>query len=296
MSMGIIAGVIGAGASIYGASQAGGSSGAPAPVQANPGQSLMQYIKGLGKGLPSLTAMEGQYRPQYGQLNIADQQQYLNALLGLGGQAQGAAGQQLQAARQQDFANMQANTGSVMGILGGIDPNGKQMAANATTMAQQAYDRSQGPLSFEERRGADQQAREAFGARGRLNDNVSVIGEVLGREDVMAGKREEAQRLGNNAFALNQQYSSPALGMLMGTPASTALGQDYLANSQSIIGQNTPQLINPDAGINMGMQNAANMNSYNMAQAAAQQNQAAQWGQVGSSLLGLAGNLYSTRN
>lgn len=282
-------GVAGVATSAIGASQGGD---APAPVQANPGQSLLQYIKGLEKGSGRLHSLESTWRPQYGQLNIADQQQYLTALLGLGGQAQGAASQQLQAGRQADYANMLGNTGTVMNILGGIDPSGKQMAQNATTMAQQAYDRAQGPLSFEERRGADQQARESFGARGRLNDNVSVVGEILGREDVMQAKRAEAQQLGNNAFALNQQYSSPALGLLMGTPASTALGQDYLTGSQGIIGQNTPQLVNPDAGINMGLQNAANMNSYNMAQAAAKQNQAAQWGQIGSSLLGIAGNLY----
>jgi hypothetical protein len=79
----------------------------------------------------------------------------------------------------------------------------------------------------------------------------------------------------------------------MGTPQSTALGQDYLANSAGIIGKNSPQFINPDAGINMGMQNAANMNSYNMANAAAQQNRSAMFGQVGGSLMDLAGTIYS---
>lgn len=293
MSMAIIAGVVGVAGTAYSAySSSQAADGAPAPVQANPGQSLMQYIKGLKKGLPSLTNLESEYRPQYGQLNINDQTQYLNSLLGLGGQATAAAGQQLQTARQQDYANMGANTGSVMGILGGINPNGQQAAQRATTMADDAYNRSLS-ISPQEARASDQQAREAFGARGRINDNVSVVGELMGREDVMAGKRAEASAANQNAFELNSRYSSPALGMLMGTPASTALGGDYLASSQGIIGKNTPQLINPDAGINMGMQNAANMNSYNMQQAAAQQNSAAAWGQMGSSLLGLAGKLYT---
>ena len=85
------------------------------------------------------------------------------------------------------------------------------------------------------------------------------------------------------------------MNLLMGTPASTALGQDYLSRSMGIIGQNGPQFINPDAGINMGAQTAANLNSYNMAQAASRQNSAAQWGQAGSSLMQLAGTLYQNR-
>lgn len=293
MSVAAIAGVIGAGATIYGASQAGGD--APAPVVNDPGKSLLKYLKGLNTGLPQLQQMEGQYRPEFGKLNIADQQQYLNALLGMGGQAGTAAAGQLQSDRQGEYANMQANTGSVMNILGGINPAGRDAAANATTLANQAYARTQGPLSFQEARMSDQTAREAFGARGRINDNAAVAGEVLGREDVMAARRQEAMQLGNNAAMLNQQYTDPALGILMGTPASTALGRDYVTSAAGIIGQNGPQFINPDAGINMGAQNAANLNSYNMAQASMKQNSAAQWGQAGSSLLGLAGTIYQNR-
>jgi hypothetical protein len=285
------AAVAGAGASIYSASQAGG--GAPAPATMSPKKSILSYIKGVSAGMPMLLDTEDEYRKQFGQLNIDDQQQYLNALLGLGGTATNTAGQQLQAARQQEYGNMLGNAGSVMQLLGGVNPNGQAAAQRATTMADDAYNRSLS-ISPQEARASDQQAREAFGARGRINDNVSVVGELLGREDVMAGKREEAQMANANAFSLAGQFSSPALQLLMGTPSNMALGQDYLANSQGIIGKNTPQLLNPDAGINMGMQNAANLNSYNMANAASQQNSAAMWGQMGSSLLGLAGNYFKT--
>lgn len=295
MSVGaVLAGVgavVGAGASIYSASQAG--EGGAAPVQANPGASLNQYIKGLRKGLPNLYGLESEYRPQFGELNIADQTQYLNSILGLGGGATSAAAGQIQGAREQDYANMLGNSGSVLGILGAVDPTGKAQVDRARTMADEAYVRSQG-LTPQEKRSSDQQSREAFAARGRLNDNLGVASEILGREEVLAGKRAEAQDASNNAFALSQQFSSPALGLLNQTPASVALGQDYLGSSQSIIGQNTPQLINPDAGINMGMQNASNLNAYNMAQAAQQQNQAAMWGQLGTSLIN-AGSSYLNR-
>jgi hypothetical protein len=290
MSMGIIAGVIGAGAAVYGASQSGGD--APAPIPNDPGKSLLKYLKGLNQGLPQLAGMEGEYRPLFGALNLADQQQYLSGIIGMGGASNAAAAEQLQAARQQDFANMRSNAGGVMGVLGGIDPAGREQAARASAMADTAYQRAIGPMGFQDARLSDQNARESFAARGRINDNASVAGEILGREEVRADQRAEATALGNNAFELNQRYSSPALGMLMGTPASTALGQDYLGASRGIIGQNNPQFINPDAGINMGMQQTANLNAYNMANASMQAQQGAAWGNVGGSLMGLAGTIY----
>lgn len=280
----IIGGVVAAGGSALAASS-GGSGSAPAPVQANPGVSLLQYIKGLKKGLPGLTDLESEYRPQYGELNLADQGQYLTGLLGMGGTAAGASQQQLGAARDADLADQLGNTGSALSILGAINPNGKAAADRATTMANDAYNRSLS-ISPQEKRASDQQAREAFGARGRINDNASIVGELLGREDVMAAKRAEASAANNNAFNLQSQYASPALSLLGGIPASVALGQDYLSASRGAIGQNVPQLINPDAGINLGMANASNLNSYNLANASLKQQQAAQWGQIASNIGG----------
>jgi len=280
---------VGAAGTAYSASQAG--EGAPAQVQANPGKSLLQYLKGLDRGLPQLQQMEATYRPQFGQLNIADQQQYLNALLGMGGQAGTEAQGQLQQQRAAEYQNMIGNTGAVMGLLGGIDPNSQMLTQRASQMAGQRFDAAQG-LNFQEQRGATQTAREAFASRGRLNDTSSVAAEVLGREEVLQNKRAEAMGMGQQAMGMSQAFTSPALGILMGAPASTALGQDYVSRSMGIIGQNQPQFINPDAGINMGQQNAANMNAYMQAQSAAKQNSAAMYGKMGSSLIDLAGTIY----
>lgn len=295
MSMGIISGVVGvvgAGASAYAASQGGGGDAMP---MLTPRQSVLSYIRGVTAGMPSLYGTESTWRPQFGELNLADQGQYLQGLLGMGGQANAAAGQQLQQARQQEYANMLGNSGSVLELLGRISPNGQLAANQSAQMATDAYNRALGPLSFQEQRASDQQSREAFSARGRLNDNASVASEILGREDVRAAKRQEATNMLGQSFGMNQAYSSPALSMLMQTPANLALGQDYLARSQGIIGQNTPQLINPDAGINMGMQQNANIASYNQSQAALNAAQSAQWGDIGSSLMGLSGSLYQNR-
>jgi hypothetical protein len=254
----------------------------------------LKYLKGLEKGLPQLATMEGQYRPQFGQLNIADQQQYLNALLGMGGQAAGSSQQQIDAARAGEFSSMAGNTGTVMGILGGIDPQGQRLAQQAGQMGISQMNAAQG-LDMQERRMADQTARESFGARGRLNDNSSVAAEILGRTEVLDEKKRRAMGMAQNAMGMTQGFSNPALSILMGTPASVALGRDYISSAAGIIGQNSPQFINPDAGINMGMQNTANLNSYMQANAAAKQNSAAQWGQAGSSLMNLAGTIYQNR-
>jgi hypothetical protein len=294
MSVAAIAAGVGAAATAYGAYSSSQGGDAPAPVVNDPGKSLLKYLTGLEKGLPQLANMEGQYRPQFGQLNIADQQQYLNALLGMGGQAAGSSQQQIDAARTGEFGSMAANTGTVMGILGGIDPQGRQLAQQAGQMGISAMDAAQG-LDMQERRMADQTARESFGARGRLNDNASVAAEILGRTEVLDEKKRKAMGMAQNAMGMTQGFSNPALSILMGTPASVALGRDYTSSAAGIIGQNQPQFINPDAGINMGMQNTANLNSYMQANAAARQNSAAQWGQAGSSLMNLAGTIYQNR-
>ena len=294
MSVAAIAAGVGAAATAYGAYASSQGGEAPAPVQSNPGKDLLKYLSGLNKGLPQLAQMEGEYRPQFGQLNINDQTQYLNALLGLGGSTNAATGQQLQDARQSEFANMRANTGSVLGVLGGVDPGGQQLAGQTQQIAMQRLQAAQS-LNPQEKRMADQTAREAFSSRGRLNDNAGVAAEVLGREDVLTNKRNDAFGLAGQAFGMGQQFASPALSMLLGVPGSVSLGQDYLGRSAGAIGQNSPQFINPDAGMNMGMQNTANLNAYMQANAAAKQNSAAQWGQVGSSLVGLAGTIYQNR-
>lgn len=300
MSMGIIAGVVGAGASIYSASQAG-SGGGSAPLQLSPKQQMMSYLKGLQGGLPGFLSLEQSYRPQFGQLNNSDVLGMLMGyngqpgVIGMGGQAAAASADQLQQARQKDYANMLGNTSSILEILGAIDPAGKQQAAQATTLANDAYNRAMGPLTFQEQRANDQASREAFGSRGRINDNASIADEILGRENVKAAKRQEASQLGAQAFALNQQFNSPVMQLLQGVPASVAMGQDYLSTSLGAIGANGPQLLNPDAAFNIGAQTNANLASYNTAQAAQAAGQASMWGQVGSSLMGLAGDLYKNR-
>lgn len=281
---------VGTAATAYSASKAGD---APAPMQSDPGKDLLKYISGLKKGLPDLQSLEWQYRPEFGKLNIADQEQYLNALLGFSRQASEGARQEIGAERVADINSMRERTGGVVGMIGGITPNLQRMEQNQAALAQERYNAAQG-LSAQERRLADQTARESFAARGRLNDNAGVAAEILSREEVLSAKRAEAARMGAQSFETSQRYSSPILDLLGAVPASVASGRDFIGLSQSIIGQNTPQLINPDAGINLGAQNAANMNAYMNARASAKANQAALYAKSGESIANLGLQIYKS--
>ena len=264
-----------------------GSASTPPPPQNNPGKDLQKYVTGLQGALPSVFGLESQYRPQFGQLNLGDIQQMLTGsngqagVLGLGQQANAASQQQLEAARSGEFANMLGNAGTVNQILGAVSPGSQALSQAQTGIAMDRYAAAQ-TLSPQEERMALQTAREAFGSRGRLNDNAGVAAEILGREDVLAKKREEAFALGAQAFGQEQQYSAPALGMLGGSPASVLLGQDYLNSGKQAVGANTPQLIDTGAGISLGQQQAGNLASWQSNVASAKNAQSAQNAQLGA--------------
>lgn len=268
-----------------------GSASTPPPPQNNPGKDLLKYVSGLQGALPSLADLEKQYRPEFGALNLGDISQMLigsgnqQGILGLGGQATAASQQQLQAARQAELTGATGMAGGALGLLGAINPAGQRIANQSAQLADQRFAASQG-LNMQESRMADQTAREAFASRGRLNDNASVAAEILGREEVLAGKRAEAMQIGGQAAQLNQQFTDPALALLTGAPASVALGQDYLNTGKQAVGANTPQLIDTGAGISLGQQNSANLASWAQNSSAAKNAARAQNTQAGASLLG----------
>lgn len=272
-----------------------GSPSTPPPPQNNPGKDLQKYVTGLQSALPSVFGLESQYRPEFGDLNLADISRMLggsdgqSGLYGIGSQANAESQKQLEAARAAEIGNMRGNAGDVMALLGGINPTGARTVANAGTLADQAYARATGPLSFQDARSADQTAREAFAARGRVNDNASVAAEILGREDVAAARRQEAAQLGSSAFGMADKFSDPALGILSGSPASVLLGQDYLNSGKQAIGTNIPQLIDTGAGIQLGQQNASNLANWQSNVAAAKNASTAANTQVAGSILGALG-------
>jgi hypothetical protein len=228
----------------------GGSTKVPKPKEPDIGQDISKYVTGYGQALPSVIGLEQQYRPQFGELNLADIGQYQQGLQALQGGATQTAQEQLGAARGAEFAGMTGQAGQVRGLLGAISPESKRMMELQNLQAEQAYASSQG-LSPQERRTAEQGARESYGAAGRLGGNIGIVGEAMGRENILSQKRQEAAGRIGQAYGTSQQFYSPALSLLGGTPTSYGAGQQFTQYGMGMLGQSTPQMINPDTGANL---------------------------------------------
>jgi hypothetical protein len=185
------------------------------------------------------------------------------------------------------------------------------LSALQTQAAQEAYGRS-GRLSPEQLRSSQQAAREAAAASGRVGGNAAISAEVMNREQALAQRRAEAAQyggiaqqgamglaglsqdienqrlarqsgllsqassLGTQAYNLGQNFYSPGLGLLGGTPVSAQ--------------QVGPQLFSPDAFLNLGAANRQNILS---ADAATQQARASYSSGLFSGLGALGGGIAS---
>jgi hypothetical protein len=218
--------------------------------------------------LQALTyGLEQQYRPKYAALNLADIGQYQQGGINLLGQGT----QQLGEIEQQALAQQRAGDVAAIGQYGSgvtqamrqADPYAAAIADQQQQMAMQLYGQSQG-LTPEQRRLAEQQARAGGMARGRIGDQSSVAAEILGREGFLSSKRQEAMGAGQLAQSYNQQFSSPLMSIL-GRPSSAmqyAQGQQGLAYQQAQ-GPVGPRFSDPNAGVNLALQNASNLSNYN---------------------------------
>lgn len=266
----------------------GGSSKVPTPKKPDIGKDISGYIKGYGEALPSVLGLEQQYRPEFGRLNLADIGQYQQGLQALQAGATATAQEQLGAARGAELAGMTGQAGQVRGLLGAISPESQRMMELQNLQAEQAYASSQG-LSPQEQRTSAQTARESYGAAGRLGGNLGIVGEAMGRESVLAQKRQEAAGRIGQAFGTSQQFYSPALSLLSSVPTSYGAGQQFTQYGMGMLGQSTPQMINPDTGANLA---AAYRRDVMQAQSAQAQASAAKtagiFGGVGSALGGAA--------
>jgi hypothetical protein len=231
----------------------GGSTKVPTPAkitQESIGKDISIGAGGYRQALPSIVELERLGRPQFGELNLADIGQYQQGLQALQGGATQTAQEQLGAARGAEFAGMTGQAGQVRGLLGAISPESQRMMELQNLQAEQAYASSQG-LSPQERRTAEQGARESYGAAGRLGGNLGIVGEAMGRENILSQKRQEAAGRIGQAYGTSQQFYSPALGLLGGTPTSYGAGQQFVNAGMGMLGQSTPQMFNPDMGLNL---------------------------------------------
>ena len=122
-------------------------------------------------------------------------------------------------------------------------------------------------------------------------DNAGIAAEAMSREDylrdIIGQNRQQAQSLGSYASNLNRATSVDPLAMLRGGSNYTQQG---FGERSALFGmpQESVTRINPDAGVNIGMQEFANRANYNSANYAARENAASG---MASGLLSFAGSL-----
>ena len=259
------------------------------------GDDINKYVTGYQQSLPGVLSAERQYRPEFLGLNLGDVNTFLQGTQGqqglydLGRAAQQQTGQSIADARAAELASMTGQTGAFRGFAQALSPEA-QAQVDASTQAAATATQAARQLTPEEQRMSDQASREAFASRGMLNSRGSIAGEILGRSGVMAGKRQEADAARTGAFNMAQNfYTAPGLQALGNIPLSYQTGQDQLKLGLGAIGSAVPQMINPDTGINLGMQNRANQVAAAGANAQAQSTYASGIFQgIGSAVGGMA--------
>lgn len=276
----------------------GGGKEPPPLAEFNVGKSARDYVGAMAdSGLhDQLLSVRQQYDPQYQQHQINMARQAADPMAQLSEDA---------AMRSQNFGARMAErqAGSDISMLGrfGADMNQAYRASDplmqartnqANQLADQAFNEAQmTDLSPEMRRRATQSAREGLVSRGRGMDNAGIAAEAMSREaylrDIIGQNREDAQSLGSYASNLNRQTSADPLAMLRGGQNYTAQG---FGERSALFGlpQESVTRINPDAGVNIGMQAYANKANYDSANYAARENAASG---MASGLMGALGSL-----
>lgn len=250
----------------------GGGKAPPPMPELDVGKSARDYVSAM-----SAPAIQGKlletrqtYDPQYQDLQMSLAQRAADPMAQLA---------ENQAMRAQEFgsqmAERQAGTDiSLMNRFGAdmtqavrsSDPLMQARVEQANQMADQAFRESQiQDLSPEMRRRATQSAREGLAVRGRDMDNAAIAAEAMSREDylrdIIRDNRQQAQGLGSYASGLNRQTSVDPMAMLRGGSNYTQQGFGERAALFGIPQEQSTR-INPDAGVNIGLQDNANRANY----------------------------------
>lgn len=247
----------------------------PAPTPVDPGKLSLDFIRAMADPAlqRQLLQAEQTYRPEYTGLELADintllrgteDQAGLLALQDEAAQSVSDTTQRLTAAqRLADIKDVEALGGRATEALRSADPMQKALLEQINAMFQDQFARS-GRLTPEQMRNAQQQARLAGASRGRVGDQGTIASEILSREQALRNRRLEALETGQLAFDMNQATAADPFQAILGRPAQ-APGMG-MASSQFAAGlageQLGPNLFDPNAGINLGLQNQANLSNY----------------------------------
>ena len=163
--------------------------------------------------------------------------------------------EQLGLQRESDVAALEEFAPQVVEAYRAADPYSTGLAESQTAMAQDLYQRAQG-LNPEQQRLADQQALQMSQRVGRVGDESSVAGQILGREQYLSGLRGQAAGMGQQAFNQNRMIAGDIGSTILGRPSSAiGLGQSGVGAATNLAaGPMGPQLFDPNVGINMALQ------------------------------------------
>jgi hypothetical protein len=283
----------------------GGGKKPPPLPKMDMGKSAREYVSAMADPAlqDQMLGVRQQYDPQYQDHQMSLAQRAADPMADLA---------ESSAMRSQDFGSRMAarQAGSDISMLGqfGADFNQAYRASDplmqartqqANQMADQAYQEAQmTDLSPEMRRRATQSAREGLVARGRGLDNAGIAAEAMSREDylrdIVRDNRSQAQGLGSYAAGLNRQTSVDPIAMLRG---GGQYSQQGLGERNALFGlpQESVTRINPDAGVNIGMQDLTNRANYQAANYAARENAASGMAQGVFGAIGSAAGGYFNR-
>lgn len=294
----------------------------PPPAPVDPNKSALDFINAMADpALQSrLLAAEQQFRPEYTKQNLVDTEDYL---FGVGGQAgvisqlERATGQvgkieqdALRRQREADIVDVEALGGRASEAFLNANPqlkaaleraNALQTSGAGAILGQRAeqFAKSTGQLSGEELRQLQQSVREGYASRGVEMGSGAISGEALAR---LSGERQRMQEdlaMASGLLGQQQQYglalvganqataSDPFMAILgrPGTSVGTAQGQQGYASG--LMGSlQGPQLFDPNAGINLALQNQANQSNYQSSIYGAQAGLAGAKAQARGSMIG----------
>jgi hypothetical protein len=276
----------------------GGGKKPPPMPEFNVGKSARDYVDAMSSPeiQGKLLQTRQQYDPQYQDLQISLAQRAADPMAQLA---------ESNAMRAQDFGAQMAErqAGSDISMLNRFgadlnqayrssDPLMQARVEQANQLADQAFRESQiQDLSPEMRRRATQSAREGLVARGRDMDNAAIAAEAMSREDylrdIIRENRDDVMKLGGYAMRGNQVTSVDPMAMLRGGSNYTQQGFGERAALFGIPQEQSTR-INPDAGVNIGLQDNANRANY-LANTYAAREQAASG--MASGLMGAAGSI-----
>lgn len=210
-----------------------------------------KYLTAMGPLIGQTQALEAQYRPGFAEINLADMGQYTTGLQDIQSRATQEAQNQLTSSKAGELASMTSLTGAGRGFLQGLSPEMDAMMRQSTQAANQAYSMS-GTLTGDQLRSSTQQARESAAASGRIGGNADIASQILNREQMLSARRGEAAMAGQAAFGMGQSmYQAPMMALLGAPSQAYNAGQQFTQYGMGLLGQSTPQLINPDTGINL---------------------------------------------